>query len=166
MFNIDFGEISLDNLVDEAFDEIQEIDMITPVGGFNIGDRVVCKVKNKYLAERWERAEDNIKLTIISKCRTTNDTIEYIAYVAYDELYALSMDSTYAIRTEYADLYGIHKRYIGERGITIQKNNVFKIAHQADGMPCKNCDEFFSKAEPNQSDGTLICYQCRQNPYR
>ena len=30
-----------------------------------------------------------------------------------------------------------------------------------DGMNCKSCKEFYPMAEPNQSDGTLICYSCR-----
>ena len=35
-----------------------------------------------------------------------------------------------------------------------------------DGMVCKKCKSFYDFAEPNQSDGTLLCYTCRQNPYR
>lgn len=30
-----------------------------------------------------------------------------------------------------------------------------------DGCDCKKCKEFYPYAEPNQDDGTLICYQCR-----
>jgi hypothetical protein len=30
-----------------------------------------------------------------------------------------------------------------------------------DGCTCKNCKEFYPYAEPNQEDGTLICYGCR-----
>lgn len=30
-----------------------------------------------------------------------------------------------------------------------------------DGCECKNCKEFYPYAEPNQDDGTLICYGCR-----
>jgi hypothetical protein len=35
-----------------------------------------------------------------------------------------------------------------------------------DGMFCKQCRLFSQFAEPNQDDGTMICYSCRQNPYR
>jgi hypothetical protein len=35
-----------------------------------------------------------------------------------------------------------------------------------DGMLCKKCSVFFEFAEPNQEDGSLICYSCRNNPYR
>ena len=30
-----------------------------------------------------------------------------------------------------------------------------------DGCDCKQCKEFYPYAEPNQEDGTLICYKCR-----
>jgi len=31
----------------------------------------------------------------------------------------------------------------------------------SDGCTCKKCKEFFPYAEPNQEDGTLVCYACR-----
>lgn len=32
---------------------------------------------------------------------------------------------------------------------------------KSDGCFCKKCKDFFPYAEPNQKDGTLICYSCR-----
>jgi hypothetical protein len=34
-----------------------------------------------------------------------------------------------------------------------------------DGMLCKKCKVFYEFAEPNQKDGSLLCYSCRNNPY-
>ena len=31
----------------------------------------------------------------------------------------------------------------------------------SDGCTCKKCKEYYQYAEPNQEDGTLICYGCR-----
>lgn len=31
----------------------------------------------------------------------------------------------------------------------------------SDGCTCKKCKEYYQYAEPNQDDGTLICYGCR-----
>lgn len=31
----------------------------------------------------------------------------------------------------------------------------------SDGCFCKKCKEYYQYAEPNQDDGTLICYGCR-----
>lgn len=30
-----------------------------------------------------------------------------------------------------------------------------------DGCSCRKCKEFFPYAEPNQEDGTLVCWSCR-----
>lgn len=35
-----------------------------------------------------------------------------------------------------------------------------------DGMICQKCKSFYDYAEPNQEDGSMICYTCRHNPYR
>lgn len=35
-----------------------------------------------------------------------------------------------------------------------------------DGLVCQKCKTFYNFAEPNQPDGSLICYSCRQDPYR
>lgn len=34
-----------------------------------------------------------------------------------------------------------------------------------DGMLCQKCKNFYEFAEPNQEDGSMICYSCRKNPY-
>lgn len=34
-----------------------------------------------------------------------------------------------------------------------------------DGMNCHSCHKFCEFAEPNQSDGSFICYSCINNPY-
>lgn len=31
----------------------------------------------------------------------------------------------------------------------------------SDGCICRKCQEFFPYAEPNQEDGSMICYGCR-----
>lgn len=34
-----------------------------------------------------------------------------------------------------------------------------------EGMFCRKCQVFYKYAEANRSDGTLLCYSCRNNPY-
>lgn len=34
-----------------------------------------------------------------------------------------------------------------------------------DGMFCRKCQIWYQYAEPNQADGTLLCYSCRSNPF-
>ena len=40
-----------------------------------------------------------------------------------------------------------------------------KSKRYPDGMFCKTCKIWYQFAEPNQVDGTLVCYSCRQNPF-
>ena len=34
-----------------------------------------------------------------------------------------------------------------------------------DGMKCQKCKNFYEFAEPNQPDGSLLCYSCRNSPF-
>lgn len=36
-----------------------------------------------------------------------------------------------------------------------------KLSDGRDGLDCKKCTDFYQFAEPNQEDGTLICFKCR-----
>jgi formylmethanofuran dehydrogenase subunit E len=33
------------------------------------------------------------------------------------------------------------------------------------GCECAKCEEFYFFAEPNQPDGTMICWSCRSYPF-
>lgn len=162
MFTINFDNINIDDFVDDLFNE--EDEMMVPADGCLPGDHVVCKIKDGSIIARHERCEDRITLTIAGRIMLDENTWEYVAYVP--EYEAAGMKSTFRIRPELARRYGAHPKFIGELGISLRKNNIIKISHRADGMNCINCDEFYDKAEPNQEDGTLVCYSCRQNPYR
>jgi hypothetical protein len=37
------------------------------------------------------------------------------------------------------------------------------VAKKEDGCTCKKCKEFYPYAEPNQKDGSLICFGCRMD---
>lgn len=36
-----------------------------------------------------------------------------------------------------------------------------KLVNGIDGMPCRKCSNFYIYALPNSSDGTLLCWSCR-----
>lgn len=43
---------------------------------------------------------------------------------------------------------------------------IYTIKYIMDGLNCCKCLEFFPMSKPNQEDATLICWQCRDNPFR
>lgn len=163
MFTINFDNINIDEFVDDLFTE-DEDEMMVPSEGCLAGDHVVCKLRSGSLAARHEKSDDRITLTIAGRIMLDENTWEYVAYVPQYE--AGLIKSVFKIRPELAKRYGMHPKYVGESGVTLRKNNIIRISHRSDGMQCCKCDEFYDKAEPNQEDGTLICYSCRQNPYR
>ena len=77
----------------------------------------------------------------------------------------LSVDNTAAYFTwliqsnnKDIDLLGLLNR------LDVYVKNIRDHKHP-DGMFCKRCQSFYQFAEPNQEDGTLLCYTCRSNPY-
>lgn len=163
MFTINF-DINVDEFIDDLFDDEEEDEMMVPAGGCGAGDHVVCKLREGSIVARHERSEGKITLTIAGRIMLDENTWEYVAYVP--EYEASGIKSTFKIRPELAKRYGMHTKYVGEFGITLRKNNIIRISRRQDGMSCSNCDEFYDKAEANQEDGSLVCWSCRQNPYR
>lgn len=101
------------------------------------------------------------------------DEVKTFQIIAKDKYgYYLYIPSYYLIKNTYrADIYQcqqlkINSRFLNEEFIYIKEKMVLKVHSILDGMTCSNCHEFFNMAEPNQDDGTLICYSCRLNPYR
>lgn len=121
------------------------------------GDRVDCRVKASTIVSPY-RSYDEIK------------TFEVVAIDSHGIW--LYIPHYYVLKgTKVADQWTvknlcIDKRFMGENIIQIQEGMVANVQARLDGIACKICKEFFPYAEGNQEDGTLICYSCRQNPYR
>jgi transcription initiation factor IIE alpha subunit len=39
------------------------------------------------------------------------------------------------------------------------------VTAHPNGLACTKCHNYYEFSEPNQLDGSLICYSCRCNPY-
>lgn len=121
------------------------------------GDRVDCRVKASTIVSPY-RSYDEIK-TFEIVARDSNGYYLYVPH--YYVLKGTVVADQYRIKN-----LGIDKRFLNENIILIPENMVANVQAKLDGMACKICKEFFPFAEGNQPDGTLICYSCRQNPYR
>lgn len=51
--------------------------------------------------------------------------------------------------------------YVYGKGVKRTLNVAIQIVNGLDGFPCKKCTNFYPLALPNQEDGTLICWSCR-----
>ena len=122
------------------------------------GDRVDCRVKMNTIVSPYNGDYDQVvTFEIVSK-----DNLGYYVYVPQYIYIAGSV----TVDKYLANQLSIDKKFLGEKIIYIQGSLISKVSSILDGMSCANCKEFFQMAEPNQEDGTLICYTCRQNPYR
>src|SRR5258706_13528155 len=121
------------------------------------GDRVDCRVKASTIVSPY-KSYDEIKTFEI----VAIDNHGYYLYVPH--YYALK--GTSIANKHQCKALGIDKKFLDEHIVYIQENMVAHVHDKMDGLSCKICREFFQYAASNQSDGTLICYSCRQNPYR
>jgi hypothetical protein len=121
------------------------------------GDRVDCRVKAS---------------TIVSPYKSYDEVKTFEIVAKDDRGYYLYVPHYYVLKgTVVADQYrcknlGIDKKFLNENIVHIQENMIANVQSKLDGLVCVVCKEFFPYAEPNRGDGTLICYSCRQNPYR
>jgi len=54
-----------------------------------------------------------------------------------------------------------HEEYRWGKKVTKALTVAVQIFNGLDGFPCKKCKNFFPLSEPNQKDGTLVCWSCR-----
>jgi hypothetical protein len=122
-----------------------------------LGDRVDCRVKSSVIVGPYKDYDEIRTFQIIAK-----DKQGYYLYVpAY-----YTLKNTLRVDARQSKQLGIDIKFLDEEFIYIQGNLVLRVHSVLDGMRCSNCEEFYQMAEPNQEDGTLICYSCRLNPYR
>lgn len=133
------------------------------------GDRVECCVKCNNIVNPYSTDyEEVITFEIIgvnSDQSYYSDYSECLGYFLFVPCYRIIKDST-TVSSLLAKQKGINKKFIGEQTIYIQENLISKISSILDGLFCRHCHEFYDMAAPNQSDGTLVCWSCRRDPYR
>lgn len=54
-----------------------------------------------------------------------------------------------------------HQEYKWGKKVSRKLLVAIQIFNGLDGFPCKKCTNFFPLSEPNQTDGTLVCWSCR-----
>lgn len=121
------------------------------------GDCVDVRIKNATIVSPYRDYDEIKTFQIIARDRH--------GYYLYIPSYYLLKDSEKADYYQCSEL-GIDFKFLDEQFVYIEGNMIARVNSVLDGMSCSNCEEFFQMAEPNQDDGTLICYSCRVNPYR
>jgi hypothetical protein len=123
----------------------------------DIGDTLIVTVDRFGNIADKDEEHYTYRLDIISK---TN-----VGWVMYVPNY-ITVPHAEKITEALSRKYGIDKKYHGGRMVVVGIDSVLDVIIRTDGTVCVGCKKFYPYAEPNQDDNTLICYSCRDNPYR
>lgn len=121
------------------------------------GDRIDCRVKSATIVSPYYNYDEVKTFEIVAA-----DSNGYYLYVPhYYHLKGTVKADAYRCKS-----LGIDKKFLDENIVFINESLIANVQQRLDGLFCKSCREFYQFAEPNQSDGSLICFSCRSNPYR
>lgn len=121
------------------------------------GDRVDCRVKEAIIVSPYKEYDDVLTFEIVA--------IDKYGYYLYVPPYYFIKKTFKADKYQCKHL-DIESRFLDTDVTYIQSNMIARVNSTLDGLRCSKCEEFHAMAEPNQEDGTLVCWSCRNNPYR
>lgn len=140
---------------DDVPDTVRPLDCRT-------GDVVVCRTYQGCIIPKdstpWEK-ERNFK---VIGTYHEDGTTSWTVYLPPD--YQMSNGSRLSRWAR--EKFEIDAKYANDRVFFISEEHIIKVHKESDQTMCKVCKEWFHMAQPNQLDGTLICWQCRQDPWR
>lgn len=119
------------------------------------GDKVRCRIKSGEIVTAYDEYDEEKDFEIIA-----TDSRGYFIYIPD----YLNLRTTVRVTPQSLRLLGIDSRFLGCALVYITTTKVTRIVSFLDGATCIECNEFYKYAEPNQPDGTLICYSCREYP--
>lgn len=132
---------------------------------YRVDDIVVCKTKNNRPILRMEKDfDEKISLKIVGVKISKYSVPEYALYIPDYETGRIKPDGKISKKTIFD--FNIEEKFLNDWVIMVRASQIFKHEFVADGISCGSCGDYFSMGGPNQEDGTMICYACRQNPWR
>ena len=123
------------------------------------GDRISCKLKESVIVSPYDSYEDIRTFEIIS----VDFNLE--GYYLFVPAYIFIKNSAKIDNYNFRKL-NINPKYIDEEYVFIGEKLVYEVSFILQGAFCKNCYNYSEYAEPNQDDGTLLCFSCRSVSYR
>lgn len=127
------------------------------MGQLKPGDRVNCRVNQHIIVGPYEEYDQIHTFEIVGF-----DTRGYYLYVPPYIMIKGSSPLDHVLCRK----LNIDAKFLGSHAVYIFAGLICQVKHIVDGLACVKCQDFFQMAEPNQEDGTLVCWSCRDNPYR
>jgi hypothetical protein len=125
---------------------------------YSPGDQVICKISDNRIASMYEDHPDYKHIFEIISIYDEG----YFVYVPQ----SVYLKDTIEINKSNYRKFNVLKRFVGGQAYYITDFKICDLYKKSDGVCCVRCTDFFYLAEPNQPDGTLICFLCRQNRFR
>lgn len=117
------------------------------------GDRVNCRLKNGNIIKPYSDEYDEYHTFEIIG-------VDNFGYYLYIPSY-FNMSSSDTLQEYEAVYLKINKKFIGEQYFYIEESMIFDVKSKVDGCYCVKCGNFCHMAAPNQLDGSMICWSCR-----
>jgi hypothetical protein len=124
-----------------------------------LGDRVSIKLNGNKLVGPYSDFTEVRTFDIVGY-----EYYNYGGYYLYIPSYITISDTIKVDSYNYKKL-GVLPKFIGEDVLLVSESKINSIVSVLDGMFCDCCKEFYDYAQPNEGD-KLVCWSCRQNPYR
>lgn len=116
------------------------------------GDVVTVRIKETRIVSSYSGFDTNESFQVLA--------VDKEGYYIYIPDY-MNISGTFKLDERAAEKLGVKKQFIDSQVTYIENSQIAAIKSILDGMNCTKCEEFFDMAEPNQTDGTMICFVCR-----
>jgi hypothetical protein len=117
------------------------------------GDRVIIKLKEDKLVNPYEEEYHSTRILEI----VALDGSKYCLFVPH----YMFIHDTFTVDKYKCREMKLPTKYLGEEFLIISDSQIYKVFSILKGMPCDICKDFYEYAIPNQIDGSLICWSCK-----
>lgn len=117
------------------------------------GDRVVIKLKEDKLVGPYE--EDYHRTRILEII--ASDSKGYYLFVPH----YMFIHNTFKVDRYNCREMSLPTKFLGEELLLVPESQIYRVFSIMKGMVCCCCNDFYEYAAPNQPDGSLICWSCR-----
>jgi len=127
---------------------------------YHIGDRVYCRINSDSSVIFDYDFYDSRYLQF--KIRTFE--VIGIHDIFYVILCWPGVDDAVLLNKDRIDKWNINPKHLGRYGIFVREFSIGgreTIDYYKNALACKVCKEYYPYAEPNQPDGSLVCWVCR-----
>ena len=121
------------------------------------GDRIEVRIKSDTIVSNYKEYDELRVFEIVAI-----DDGGYYIYIPHH----IYLSGSTILDASTARKLKIEQRFDGEKFLHIAESMINNIKSEMDGMICARCKDFMKMAIANQSNGTFLCWSCRNDRWR